>query len=723
MIDTLVQSGLVEFFFMNQKYDLNKLEPVTNVVKTLANLNMLQGNGPAVLELVLGKLGVDVTGVDLTAIDYGYEAELLAKLIEKVVYIAIATNCDYITDVYDINLKDFLLPSEKTNEFIQNFADMFDILSQSKVVEALVLPISAKFLAKFDKFAGLIDLHNIYNDGSEFSSDLAAIRDILLGLKELNVFEVLNGFEKFPFEKTETIKGMITALFTMNYLNNGEARFQTIAHAVGKLINFDLEQYDLSKVDLVADAPKLCAMVEELSLVLTNEHWLVVDMNSVNPFEIKKEFLTDYEVIENTLDALSHLVSTTLYTELGGLVVLAFPAIEKAAPDYYNALGLSDTDFAEMKHEIAVLANIITELEKLEVVEMHKTYDFFTKDFRDIIVNVLNGLDESTILSDHINDLVQVLAEKFLYGKKFGNITLGFDFLDVASIDFAGDKDRLIAIIDACYTLILTETYGEFSGKVYEDFIDEMERYSFAYGLHDLNDYVYSMTKNLYAYFEFEYRYEFFEKVIDLVVNSSLLQTNGLALVNNFVTPLVGGDLANLLDFSGYTNAEFAEDLTSISTVVKQVRELGLYTVIRDEKINYDQAALVKDFFANIAELNYFDHNLYAVIDFVENKNIVPFSIIGLKSADFDIEHDIKVFGEIYELVAPILTSNAYPFVKRTIYQDFFDNKHKFITSLHEICYEYKYNLVEVYEELVSITAIPLVFSDAIEFIKSKTPD
>ena len=723
MIDTLVQSGLVEFLFMDEKYDLNNIEPITNVVSTLANLNMLQGNGAPVLKLVLGKLGVDVSEADLDAIDYGRESELLSELIVKVVNIALATNCVYIKDIYEINFKDFLLPTERTNDFIQNFADIFDILSESDVIEELVLPISAKFLANVGNLTGLLDLHNIYNDGSEFSSDLAAIRDILLGLKELDVFGMVHGFVKFPFDKNETINEMITALFTMNYLNNGEARFETIAHAIGRLIKIDLEQYDFSKVDLAADAPKLCAMVNELSLVLTNENWLVVDATTVNPFEIKKEFLTDYEVIENTLDALTHLVSTTLYTEVGGLAVLAFPMIEKAAPDFYNALGLRDTDFAEMKHEIAVFGNIITELGNLEVVEMHKTYDFFTKDFRDIIVNVLNGLDESSILSDHINDLVEVLVDKFLYGKKFGNQTLGYDFLDIAAIDFAGDKDRLIAIIDEFYTLLLTETYGEFSGKVYEDFIDEMERYSFVYGLHDLNDYIYSMTKNLYTYFEFEYRYVFFENVIDLVLNSSLLQTNGLALVNNFVTPLVKGQLANVLDFSSFTNEEFAEDLTSISTLVKQVRELGLYTVIRDENINYDQADLVNALFANIAELNYFDHNLYALIDFVENLKVVPFSIIGLKSADFDIEHDIKVFGEIYELLVPILTSDAYVFVKKSIYQDFINNNHKFITSIHDVCYEYKYNLVEVYEKLVSITAIPLVFQDAIEFIKSKTSD
>lgn len=723
MVDTLVQSGLVEFFFMDQKYDLNNLEPVQNIIETIAGLNMLDGNAAPLLKLVLGKLGVDLTNVDLESIDYGKEEQLVSELLVRIVNIALYTNCDYITDIYEINLKDFLLPTERTNEFIQNFADIFDILSQSKVIEALVLPVSAKFLAKPGNMAGLIDLHNIYNEGSEFSSDLAAIRDVLLGLKELDVFGFLHGFVKFPFDKNETVNEMITALFTMNYLNLGEGRFDEIAKAVGNLVKFDLSAYDFSKVDLAADAPKLCAMVDELSLVLTDENWLVVDITTINPFEVKKDFLTDYEVIENTLDALSHLVSTTLYTEVGGLAILAFPAIEKAAPDFYNALGLYDTDFAEMKHEIAVLGNIITELGKLEVVEMHKTYDFFTKDFRDIIVNVLNGIDESSILSDHINDLVQVIVEKFVYGKKIAGLTLGYDFLDIASIDFAGDKDRLIAIIDELYTLILKETYGEFSGDVYEDFIDEMERYSFAYGLHDLNDYIYSMTKNLYAYFEFEYRYVCFENIIDYVLNCSLLQTNGLAIMNNFVTPLMKGDMAELLDFSQFTNEEFASDLSSIVTFVKQVRELGLYAVIRDEELNYDQADLVKEFFANIAELNYFDHNLFALIDFVEGKGVVPFSIVGLKSADFDIEHDIKVFGEIYELLVPILTSDAYVFTKRTIYEDFIKNNHKFITSLHDVCYEYKYNLVEVYEQIVSITAIPLIFQDAMEYIKTKTPD
>ena len=151
--------------------------------------------------------------------------------------------------------------------------------------------------------------------------------------------------------------------------------------------------------------------------------------------------------------------------------------------------------------------------------------------------------------------------------------------------------------------------------------------------------------------------------------------------------------LAKVLDFSNFTNEEVAEDLTSISTLVKQVRELGLYTVIRDENINYDQADLVNEFFANIAELNYFDHNLYALIDFIENLKVVPFSIIGLKSADFDIEHDIKVFGEIYELLVPLFTSDAYVFVKKSIYQDFINNNHKFVTSLHDLCYDNKYEV------------------------------
>ena len=723
MIDTLVQSGLAEFLFMGQKYNLRNVEPITSVLETLFNLNILVGNGAEVLNLVATKLGLDLSDADLESIDYAYEVELFVELVEKLVYVAAVTNCDYMRDIFQINFKDFLLPIEKTNDFIQNFADIFDILSQSKVVEELALPFSAKFLNKKGNLTGLLDLENIYNNGSELSSDLVALRDILLGLKELDVFGFLHGFVKFPFDKNETVNEMITSLFNMYYLNNGQARFQTVVYALGKLVNIDLEQYDFSNVDLVSDAEKLCAMVDELSLVLTNENWLVVDVATVKPFEISKEFLTDYEVIENVFDALSHLVNTTLYSECGALAIRVLPKLANIFAKVYNALDLADLDFAEMSYELSVYKYVVNELEKLQIVEMHKTYDFFTKDFRDSIINIINGLFESQILTDHINEIVQVLVNKFLYGKTIAGITFGYDFLDIDAIDFVGDKDRLIAIIDEFYTLLLKETYGEFSGDVYEDFIDEMIRYSFVYGLDDLYDYAYSMRKNLYSYFEFEYRYEFFENVIDLLFNSSLLQTNGQPIANYFVSKLGNGRLGKLLDVSEFTNDEFAEDLITVSVLVKQLRELGLYTFIRDENINYDQAELVKEFFNNLAKLNYFDHNLYALIDCVESLNILPFSIAGLKSSDFDVENDMKLMGEIYEIITPLLTSDANPFVNKSVYKDFINNKRMFVTPLYELCYDNKYVVVEAYDKFVYITAVPLVAKEVLEYIKTKTPD
>lgn len=709
MLNAIIDSGLFNYLFLGGEYDFVNDEPIVNIVATIAGLNVAQGNEAKCFEILCNKFGIDAPVADLEAIDWEQESLSLQALLAELCKLPVMLNATYVDELYKIDVKSLLYVTQTTNDLLQIFANVFENLGEDQLINAMILPVTQKFFANPGKFAGLLDLHNIYEDADQLSADLLAISSALNHLIDLDMFGFLNGFIDFPFGEREHITGIITDLLTLNYFNLGEARFAEIFNAVTGLIGIDLSFVDTTKVDLASDAELLVAMYDELATILTHEDWLVVDISEVVPFRIKASLLKDYALIENFFDALSNLVNTTIYTELSGLSYLALPLIEKAASDVYNVLGLYDTDYEEMHHECLIIADIINELASIEVVEMHKTYDFFTKEYRDVHINILDKLDESTILSDHINDLVEYVVEKVLYGKTFGSVTLGYDFLDIQAIDFAADKEALVEIIELAFDFLCYENACE---------IDDL-----VYGLHDLNDYIYSMTKNWYAYFEDENRYIFYEEIINILVNTSLLQTNGLAVMNNIVTPMLKGDIVPLLDFSAWTNEEFAADLTSIGELITQVRELGLYTIIRDEMIDYDQADEVKALFNNIAELNYLDHNLDAVIDFVDSTGKVPFALAGLKSADFDHEYDIKLLGTIYEQLVPILLEDGYVFVKRSIYQDFYSNKHNNITTIYDLAIEYRYTLVEVYENIVTMTALPLVFQDVMTFVETKLPE
>lgn len=712
MLDKVVDYGVIDFLFMADKLDFENPEPITNIIDTLFNLNIIKGNEADLFKLALKALNIELSTLEIPRIDWELESLSLQDLIKEVAKLPVLINATYLDDIYRFNINSVLYVTQVTNDFLQVFANVLEIVANDQLVNSLVLPLSNKFLNNPGKYAGLIDLHNIYVDNLQVKEDLLAISCAINDLIELDMFKFLNGYIDFPFDRTDLIDDIIRDIFSLNYLNNGAGRFNTILQAVGQLINVDFSVVDASKVSLANDAELLCAMYDEFATILTDEDWLVKDISDVYPFAISKKLLTNYVLIDNFFDGLTHLVNTTLYTELSGLLKYALPLVEKAAPDFYNALELGDVSFEEMQHEALVLADIIKEMEKLEVAQMHKTYDFFTITLRDCIVNILNHLDDSTLLSDHINALANVIVEKFIYGKKLGNVTVPYGAFDIDAIDFKADKERLVQIVNECFDFMLYETYR-----------DLLPMEQFVYGLHDLNDYVYSMTKNIPLYFTEEYRYVFYETIINIVLNSSLLQTNGLAIMQNVVVPMLKTDFDGLLNFDKFTNEEFASDLTSIGKLITQVRELGLYTVIRDEIIDYDQADEVHALFDNIAELNYLDHNLYAVIDYVDNKAKLPIKFAALKDPRFDHEYDIKLLGNIYEKLVPVLLEPGYVFIKRSVYEDFYKNKHRDITTIKDLISEYKYTFVEVYEEIVTMTSLPLLFDELMAFVNTKIPE
>ncbi len=712
MLNGLIDYNLVDYLFMGEKLDFANPEPLTNIIVTIFGLNIIDGNESEVLDIVLNKLGISLTTLELANFDWDLESESLQALILELTKLPVLLNADYIDDLYALDINSLLYVTQTTNSLLQVIANVFEILGEDQLVGTLALPLSNKFFANPGKFAGLLDLHNIYSDNEQVSEDLLAISCAINDLIELDMFGFLNGYIDFPFDRNDIINDIIRDILTLNYLNNGTGRVNTIIQAVGTVMNKDFTDIDATNVNLVADAELLCAMYDEFSTILTDPEWLVNDISEVNPFEISKQLLTNYVLIENFFDGLSNLVNTTIYTELSGLFKLALPLVEKVAPDFYNALQLGDVDNEEMHHEAIILANIINEIEKLEINNMHSTTKYFDIVLRDCIIAILNNLDDSTLLSDHINDLVEVVVEKFVYDKNLGPVNIPYGSLDIQAIDFKQDKETLIIVINELFDFMLYETWQ-----------DNLSMEEFVYGLDDLNDYIYSMRNNLYAYFEEEYRYVFYETMVNLIGNTSLLQTNGLAIMNEVVAPVIKTDVDGLLDFTQFTNNEFAADLTAIGEILTQIRELGLYPIMRDEMIDYDQADEVNALLANIAELNYLDHNLDAVIDFVDNKGKLPIKLEALKDDRFDHEYDIKLLGTIYETILPILLEDGYVFISISVYEDFIANKHTIITTIEELAKEYKYTLVEAYEELVTMTALPLLFDELMNFANTKVPE
>lgn len=265
---------MVEFVLHDGEIDVANVDAINHAIDKVIHLHILSNNEERTIFVLLDKLGIDTKDITLSDVNWQEEVFTLQNIVNETKDILVMEQANTISKIKAIDFKKFITITDDTNGYIDVFAGVFKALAADQLVERLSLNVSEKYLAKLDpKYNGLLDIHNIYNSGSEFTADLASLADILLEVKKLDIFTFLVQSADYPFSEINVIDNLIHLVFNLNYLNIDSNRLNEVIKAVDPLVKYDLSQIDATGVDLRADADKFIEMYDSLVIVFTHENW------------------------------------------------------------------------------------------------------------------------------------------------------------------------------------------------------------------------------------------------------------------------------------------------------------------------------------------------------------------------------------------------------------------------------------------------------------------
>lgn len=701
----LVEYGMVEFALHDGEIDVANVDAIQNAIDKVIHLHILSNNEEKAIFVLLDKLGIDTKDITLSDVNWQEEVLTLQNIVNEAKDILVMEQANTISKIKAIEVKKFITITDDTNGYIDVFAEVLKALSADQLVERLSLPVAKKYLAKLDpKYEGLLDIHNIYHNGNEFSADLASLADILLEIKKLDIFTFLVQSADYPFSEINVIDQLIQLVFNLNYLNIDSNRLNEVIKAVDPLVKYDLSQIDATGVDLRADADKFVEMYDSLVVVLTHENWPIKNKDDLKNVSVQKEFLLSTTVWENMVDALLKWMDTTVYDKTGAAIaVLALPAVKQFAPTYYDLLALDSVTVEMMANDLELARGVLEDLSVLDLTQIAKNGEYLTMDVKTVINHVIDVVVDSMILKGHTNRLFEHLMDTYVNGHQIAGIDVPNGTIVAEGIDFAYDRDAYKGLVDEAFAIFANENITT---------IDQLK--TFVKEIRQKSKFVEFTSQDS--------NWQSMEKIVNYLANMTMVEVNGLSVMNHIVSPQLDGDLATIVDFSQYNKSEFMSDMHALAVFIAQLNEFGIASVMRNENIHYDQAPLVKDMLHTIASVNYLKYNLDALIDLVDSKNVLPIQLESLKLDEFDYQGDVIFIGNAYEDLIPFLTSSDNTLQTRSDIMNFIRSNFELSDTLKDAVVAHKYAFVDAYDELVQTTMLPLLMNEVANYAKTKLP-
>lgn len=701
----LVEYGMVEFALHDGEIDVANVDAIQNAIDKVIHLHILSNNEERAIFVLLDKLGIDTKDITLSDVNWQEEVLTLQNIVNEAKDILVMEQANTISKIKAIEVKKFITITDDTNGYIDVFAEVLKALSADQLVERLSLPVAKKYLAKLDpKYEGLLDIHNIYHNGNEFSADLASLADILLEIKKLDIFTFLVQSADYPFSEINVIDQLIQLVFNLNYLNIDSNRLNEVIKAVDPLVKYDLSQIDATGVDLRADADKFVEMYDSLVVVLTHENWPIKNKDDLKNVSVQKEFLLSTTVWENMVDALLKWMDTTVYDKTGAAIaVLALPAVKQFAPTYYDLLELDSVTVEMMANDLELARGVLEDLSVLDLTQIAKNGEYLTMDVKTVINHVIDVVVDSMILEGHTNRLFEHLMDTYVNGHQIAGIDVPNGTIVAEGIDFAYDRDAYKGLVDEAFAIFANENITT---------IDQLK--TFVKEIRQKSKFVEFTSQDS--------NWQSMEKIVNYLANMTMVEVNGLSVMNHIVSPQLDGDLATIVDFSQYNKSEFMSDMHALAVFIAQLNEFGIASVMRNENIHYDQAPLVKDMLHTIASVNYLKYNLDALIDLVDSKNVLPIQLESLKLDEFDYQGDVIFIGNAYEDLIPFLTSSDNTLQTRSDIMNFIRSNFELSDTLKDAVVAHKYAFVDAYDELVQTTMLPLLMNEVANYAKTKLP-
>lgn len=698
----LVDDNMIAFALFKGEIDLTDFSSINNAIDTIHSLNILKYNKGELVNTILEKLKITETPIDLSDVDWDTENANIHVLVDNVQRLLSVYGANTLPLIKAMDLSKFVKIGKNSNEYFDILANITNVLSNSKLFEKTALIVAPKYLKADSKYAALTNIHTIYANGVELTTDLANLSTVLGIVRDLDLNGFLRNGNDYPFNKVDEITTLINLVCNTNYLNN-ENRLSEIIACVDKLVKQDLSVVDVAGIDLASDAPKFVEMYEFFVEITNNKYWTLV--NSSSKFDAK--LLVQAKVMESALDIVNKFMETTIYDKTGfSPIILLLPLIEKKLPAYYEALDLDNLTKATVEHDATYIQNIIKTLNDLDIVDLAKSQDYYSSDVHDAIRSILDDIYSLEILKGHSNALFNLLADDLFNNKKLDGIGIPRNTLRFNETDFVADKAYIETIIDELYQLFARENIHSKS---------------------DLTDFINSLKNKagLESFFAQQANVDTLENIMAALAKLTLVKENAFNIMNEVVYPQVENkkpNYAKYFDFSMSTEQELLDDIQTSATIIRILNQLGVARILNDELIPYDNEILIKELLTALGQLNYVDAHKDAVVDLIAKFNL-PISLDALRSDEFNFKADMAVLAQAYPKLVEYLTSAENKIVRYSDIKKFVKGEIKVDRKLLGGMKEHARSLVEAYKDLINLTSLTLLVPELVDYATPKVPE
>ena len=636
LVKVVYPANVLGYAFEGEALNQDYFDQLVVCLEDVLAMNLLSESKSDILAIVFDKLGVDIQKDVLDEIDWTAEIDFIGDLLHVANKALLTLELTTLADFGSVDFKQYLTIGYETNKHLGIVKDVLEVVLDSQLVEAALLPVSEKFLTN-DKLAGFADLHNIYVHYNQVKADLNSLIEVIDAVVELDLYSFLAEGADIPYANKEAVETIITNVFGLYYLNT-QGR---LAELVAKATSIDVSSVDFSQIDLKEDAKLIVAAYESLLPILTDPNFFIKNVEDLKPIRINIADWTDDEYVACLKDALSSLLDTTIVEQTNGAIFLfAIPLLEKVAPEYYQAIDPERLTAEQLSEDFTAIADLVEKFLANDISAILKGM-IFTADIEALIINVVNTVNNLNLLENRFDDILEVVANS-LDSKKINGYYFDKELYNISGVLYHEDLSVLADIIALVYDVCEIEGIAT---------------------LGDLKEFAAAGKASIKQLLNNDVQVANVEQIARLATELTIVKYNILPIYNQAlkdkVAKVLPEELANVDDVYDSSIA-MTEDLVKLIDIAMMALDLGVYDVYTGEEINFNQAALVKELLNAIASVEYVNAKKVEIYEFVDEK--VKSNLSQLDISSIDLANDLAVLGEIYEQLIPVLLSEHNPF-------------------------------------------------------------
>lgn len=627
--------GLVDLVLEKGAIPYENIEVLYNGLEKLFNTNLLNVNS----DYLLNGLLKDLYAYDDSSLRLSAQYADVETIIDQLIVILKNQNITTVQQILDLKSSGKLVINTEFNKVLTSVANILEVLSKEFFSQAILSAAEGYASSFLDKYAGLTDIYNIYNKVT-LGEDLENLVNVINALKDIDIYRVLDNYKPIPYTDFDSVETILNNLLGLHYLNDS-GRTDEIVASLGSILNMSLSSYN---IDYVGDAAKLLEMYKNLAKLTQRADYPYVYVRDFKTNKLSLSFFMNKEVLRDIYRAFLNLQSTTIYSETGGVILVALlPVVKRVAPEYYEALDIEDLSGEQIAADGQTIIDIIDTIISSDILSVLKDQNSPINRYN--VVNDLQSLtdkvfDLNIASNTRLTRVAELLLRDLVYGKTILGQTIPNKAFSLTLVNWKNDANLLVDIVDQVLVILENEAFTT---------VNEIQAIKVS---KELVKSIITKDANLQA----------IENIVNYASDIKLLATNAAKVKTYFVDPMLEkANLAKYVPYEGATNAQLVSDIKSLATVIGLVRQLGVCDIINGATINYDQADIVEAILTEIANTHYVAIHKQLIFNKLSSM-LEGLNVYGATVSDVTLREDIIALADVYATIIPVLTSAEYPF-------------------------------------------------------------